>query len=81
MCEKKRNEDRGYDSCEQLMHTVSQTECTGLEPESPLTEAQAESYTQLYDIPYTEQKERKKGRVPSADSDSAANRPHPTQRS
>ncbi|MDD4334540.1 MAG: hypothetical protein PHY77_02925 [Desulfotomaculaceae bacterium] len=33
---------------------VSSTECTGLIPNPPLSEDQAESYAEIYDIPHPE---------------------------
>ena len=36
--------------------TVSATDCTGLMPTPPINEAEAEAYTQLYNIPQTKEK-------------------------
>lgn len=36
--------------------TVSATECTGLTPTPPINQAEAESYTQLYNIPQPREK-------------------------
>ena len=50
-----------------LFDVASATECTGLMPTPPLNEAEAESYSKIYDIPLTKEKEREEKHLQDAD--------------
>lgn len=43
-----------YSDNDDGMHVVSQTDCTGVIPSSPASEAEAESYSDLYNLPQPE---------------------------
>lgn len=43
--------DAGKELFHNLLDVASATECTGLIPAKPATEPEAESYTDIYDVP------------------------------
>lgn len=68
MKEKKLAQNREGDGYLDPEDVVSGTECTGLIPTPPITEAEAESYAQLYTVPKPQRERPQKSTAKTTES-------------